>query len=52
MENENPSEEEKVPKGQILFDRIFLWFILSVLITSILYTGWGLIEMINVPPAP
>ncbi len=52
MENEHPSEEEKIPKGQIWFDRIFLWFILSVLITGILYTVWGLIEMVNVPPAP
>ena len=52
MENEHPSEEEKIPKGQILFDNIWLWFILSVLLTGILYTVWGLIEMMNVPPAP
>jgi len=52
MENENPSEEEKIPKGQILFDRIFLWFIVSILLTGVLYTVWGLIEMFNVPPTP
>ena len=52
MENEHSSEEEQIPKGQILFDRIWMWFILSVLITGILYTVWGLIEMVNVPSAP
>lgn len=50
MENENKPED--IPKGQVWFDRIFLWFILSMLITGILYTVWGLIEVFGTPPAP
>ena len=56
MEDSSKAEQEKmsqeIPAGQIWFDRIFFWFILSLLITGILYTGWGLIEIANVPPAP
>ncbi|MCP4362612.1 MAG: hypothetical protein GY796_31790 [Chloroflexi bacterium] len=50
MEKENKSED--IPKGQVLFDRIFMWFILSMLITGILYTVWGLIEIFGTPPSP
>ena len=52
MEKEKKSEDEAIPTGQVWFDRIFLWFVLSMAITGVLYTVWGLIEIFGTPPAP
>ena len=38
--------------GQRLFDNMYVLLIISVLISFILYNVWGLIETLNVPPAP
>ena len=38
--------------GQRLFDNMYVLLIISVLISFILYNMWGLIETLNVPPAP
>ncbi len=51
MSDETRTETEEVPKGQVWFDRIWLWFILSFLVTGILYTVWGLIEILATPAA-
>ncbi len=52
MGNKNKTEEDQVPQGQIWFDNYFLWFGLSMMITAFMYTVWGLIETLNLPPAP
>ncbi len=52
MGNEEKVENKEIPSGQIWFDRIFFWFIVSLLITATLYTGWGLYEIFTLPPAP
>jgi hypothetical protein len=52
MGNKKKSGNEEVPQGQVWFDKIFLWFILSLAITGVMYTVWGLIETLNVPVAP
>lgn len=39
------AQEEEIPAGQVWFDRIFLWFILSILLTGLLYNVWGLLEL-------
>ncbi len=44
--------EEHVPLGQIAFDQIFLLFLLSLVLSFILYNAWGLMELLNVPVAP
>jgi len=45
-------QEERVPLGQIAFDQIFLLFLLSLVLSFILYNAWGLMELLNVPVAP
>lgn len=40
-----PPPEEEIPAGQVWFDRIFLWFVLSILITGLLYNVWGMFEL-------
>ena len=45
-------EQAERPRGQILFDNIALWFILSLALSLLLYNGWGLLELILVPTVP
>jgi hypothetical protein len=51
-ESEGSQEKQERPRGQIIFDNIFLWFILSLAFSLLLYNGWGLLELLLVPPAP
>lgn len=45
-------EQDARPRGQVIFDNIPLWFILSLVLSLLLYNGWGLIELLFVPSAP
>jgi hypothetical protein len=44
--------EEKVPLMQRLLDNPFLLLFLGVLIPMIVYTLWGVIDILTVPLAP
>jgi hypothetical protein len=44
--------DEPVPIGQRLFDNVFLLMALGLVIMLALYTGWGLWEILSLPPAP
>ncbi len=44
--------EEKVPMMQQLLDNPFLLLFLGVLIPMIVYTLWGVIDILTVPLAP
>lgn len=50
-QNENPGEKEAF-KWQAVFDNIWLLFLLSLLISGVIYNAWGLYDLLNVPPAP
>jgi len=52
MENEDKVEDDQVPKGQVWFDNYFLWFGLSIVITAVMYTVWGMVEILSLQPAP
>ncbi len=52
MAKKKKVEEEEIPKGQIWFDKIFFLFGVSIAITALMYTVWGLIETLNLPVAP
>lgn len=43
--------EEPIPLGQRLFDNIFLLLVAGLLIMVAVYTGWGIWEVISLPPA-
>jgi hypothetical protein len=49
----NPHEEpvERPPLGQRLFDNVFLLLALGMLIMLVLYTGWGVWELLVMPQA-
>lgn len=45
-------EEEEIPLGQRLFDRPFLLLWAGMIIMFVFYTGWGLLEIMSLDPAP
>jgi hypothetical protein len=40
---------EAIPLGQRLFDNVFLLLGLGLLVMFVLYTGWGLWEILSLP---
>lgn len=42
---------EKIPLGERLYDNVFLLLLAGVLIMLVIYTGWGIWEVLTVPPA-
>lgn len=47
----SPSEPP-IPLGQRLYDDIFLLLIAGIVVMAISFTGWGLWEILTMPPAP
>jgi len=48
----NEKEEKPVPSWQVFYDNIWLLLILGVVLPTLVYTVWGLIEVMTVPPLP
>lgn len=46
-----PGSPEEVPLGQRLFDNVFFWLVAGLLVMGVVYTGWGLWEILTLPPA-
>lgn len=40
-----------VPLGQRLFDNVFLLLVAGIAVMAVFYTGWGLWEVLTLPPA-
>lgn len=47
-----PTDDEPVPLGQRLFDSPFLLLVAGIVVMLVLYTGWGLLEIMRLTPAP
>jgi hypothetical protein len=45
------SVSEPIPRGQRFYDNVFLLLALGVLVMLVLYTGWGLWEILTLPKA-
>lgn len=43
---------DSVPLGQRLYDNILLLLVAGIVVIFALYTGWGLWEILSLPPAP
>ena len=46
-----PDADGEIPRGQRLFDNVFLWLVAGILVMAVVYTGWGLFEILTLPPA-
>lgn len=44
--------DSDVPLGQRLYDRPFLLLFAGIVVMLLFYTGWGLWEVLTLPPAP
>lgn len=44
-------EPEEIPLGQRLYDNWLLLMIGGILIMAVIYTGWGLWEIVTMPKA-
>jgi hypothetical protein len=44
--------DEAVPLGQRLFDNPWLLLVAGIVVMVVLYTGWGLWEILSLTPAP
>lgn len=49
---EEDGRPEEIPLGQKLYDSPFILLIAGILIMFICFTGWGLWEILSLPPAP
>ena len=45
------TSQERVPLFQRLFDNVFLLLALGMLIMLVVFTGWGVWEIVTLPPA-
>jgi hypothetical protein len=46
---DEPERDEHVPLGQRFFDNMYLLLSLGLLIMFLLFTGWGLWEILSMP---
>lgn len=51
MSDQDPANAEKVPLMQQLLDNPFLLLFLGVLIPMVVYTLWGVIDILTIPVA-
>jgi len=52
-ENENSNEdEERIPGMQSLLDNPFLLLFIGVVMPTVFYILWGIMEIVNLPVAP
>lgn len=52
MENNQQTENEKVPFGKMIMDDFMLLLFLGVTIYAIFYLLWGVMELSNLPAIP
>jgi len=51
-DNDRNENDEKIPLMQQLLDNPFLLLFLGVMIPMIVYTLWGVIDILTIPTAP
>jgi hypothetical protein len=44
--------DQPIPLGQRLFDNVFLLLIAGIAVMAVLYTGWGLWEVLTLDRSP
>ena len=51
-ESESAKKPERVPFMQRLLDNPFLLLFLGVVVPTVLYMIWGILELVQIPVAP
>jgi len=52
MAKKEKQENEPVSPWQKVFDNVWLLFLLSLLISGVIYNAWGLMDLMRIPLAP
>ena len=52
MSDQNNDEEERIPAMQSLIDNPFLLLFIGVVMPTVFYILWGIMEIVNLPVAP
>ena len=47
--DDSPEPIEKLPLGQRLFDNMYLLLALGLVVMFVVFTGWGMWEIISMP---
>ena len=47
--DDSPEPIEKLPLGQRLFDNMYLLLALGLLVMFVIFTGWGMWEILSMP---
>ena len=47
--DDSPEPIEKLPMGQRLFDNMYLLLALGLLVMFVIFTGWGMWEILSMP---
>ena len=47
--DDSPEPLEKLPLGQRLFDNMYLLLALGLLVMFVIFTGWGMWEIVSMP---
>ena len=50
--SDKDQQDKEAAKWQKVFDNIWLLFLLSLLISGVIYNAWGLYDLLHVPPMP
>ena len=51
MDPSTPGTEEAIPYLQQLYDRPFVLLIAGIVVMFLFYTGWGMWEILSLPPS-
>jgi hypothetical protein len=51
MSSSEPSDGESPPFWQRLFDRPFVLLAAGMVVMFVFYTGWGMVEILGLPPS-
>ncbi|MBX3174697.1 MAG: hypothetical protein KF709_09810 [Gemmatimonadaceae bacterium] len=49
MDPNPPSADERIPLMQRLFDNVWLLLIAGIVVMFVVYTGWGMWEILTMP---
>lgn len=52
MSEKDKQENEPVSKWQKVFDNIWFLFVMSLLVSTVIYNAWGIYDLLHVPLAP
>ena len=47
--DDSPEPIEKLPLGQRLFDNMYLLLALGLIVMFVVFTGWGMWEILSMP---